>query len=171
MEQNELNKKIELHFIYNKSRGTDGEKLDLRNANLRNANLWNANLRSANLWNADLSDANLSDANLWNANLWNADLGNANLPAPTMVLFANWGEVSDELCKFLMKYDASNHPYPGAFDVWQKSLICPYYNLNIQRAACFQEERELWDSSVELKSAYELMVMVLEEKTKGWNVD
>lgn len=45
------------------------------------------------------------------ADLRGANLGGANLPSPTMVLMANWFEVSVDLCRDLMNYDAACRPY------------------------------------------------------------
>lgn len=54
------------------------------------------------------------------AYLSGAYLREASLPAPTMVLMADWGTVSKPLCRQLMRYDASCHPRPSAFSAWAK---------------------------------------------------
>ena len=161
-------------------RNADLWSANLRNANLRDADLWGADLQDANLWGADLRGADLRNADLYgadlrNANLYGADLRNANLrdanlrdanlPSPTMVLLANWGEVSNELCVELMRYDANNHPNPKKFDEWRRGGPCPYNNVKIQRVAHFIEQKTLWKSGPS-KPAYELMVMVLREHCK-----
>ena len=109
--------------------------------------------RGADLRSADLSWANLSSA----------DLSWAKLPAPTTMLMAIWGSVSDDLCVELMRYDASNHPDPMAFDRWVETGMCPYSNAGIQRCANFRERKELW-SPGSAKSALELMIMLIREK-------
>jgi len=62
----------------------------------------------------------LTDANLTRANLTNANLTGVRLPAPAMVLLADWGQVSEALCVELMRHDAENHPCPEKFDTWAK---------------------------------------------------
>jgi len=156
---------------------------DLRDANLsgadlRDANLSGANLCYANLSDADLRGANLSEANLCYANLCGADLRYANLSdanlrgvAPPAVLLARWGQVSDDLCCDLMRYDAANHPQGSkAFTAWAKGGDCPYSNCEWARAANFQEWRELWKPGTS-QSALKLAVRLLNEKCniKGEN--
>ena len=97
------------------------------------------------------------------ADLAGANLERANLPAPTMLLFANWGEVSDELCVELMRYDASNHPEPERFTDWARGGECPYNGTYWQRAANFHEKRELWKAGAS-KSALELVMPLFNEK-------
>lgn len=129
-----------------------------RRANLRDAYLGDANLRDANLRDADLTGANLTGANLGGA-----DLADANLPSPTMMLLANWGGLSENLTRHLMRYDAANHPKPKAFDKWAVGGECPYSGIKIARAANFIENRE-WYTPGPAKSAYWLMVRVIREK-------
>ncbi len=148
----------------------DLSNANLRNADLRYADLSNADLRNADLSNADLWYADLSNADLWyadlsNANLSNADLSNANLPAPTAVLLANWGEVSDELTLELMRYDAEHHQDPEAFDKWAAGGPCPYKGAKYQRAANFREKRELWKPG-RAPRGFDLMVACIKEKCK-----
>jgi len=139
---------------------------NLRYANLRYANLYNADLRNADLRDADLCYANLCYTDLCYADLRNADLRNAKLPAPTRVLLANWGEVSDDLTIELMRFDARNCPDgENKFEIWSKGGKCPYKNCSVQRCANFKEERELW-SPGPAKSALELMNLLLKEYTK-----
>jgi hypothetical protein len=140
---------------------------NLRGADLSGANLSYANLSYANLSDANLSYANLSDANLRGANLRGANLRGANLPAPTMVLLATWGEVSDQLCADLMLLDAAAHPDPEAFDKWAKGGSCPYKNVLVDRVANFREKTALWGKGVACR-IYDLMVRVLAEKCPEW---
>jgi len=141
---------------------------DLSGANLRGAYLRGADLSGANLRGANLRGANLSGANLSGADLSGADLSGANLPAPTMILLAYWGEVSDDLCRDLMAYDAACHPYPAAFDRWAQGDACPYSGVKVERAAQFQEKRGLWDAKAPLCRPYDLMQRVLTEKCPAW---
>ena len=119
-----------------------------------------------------LEKANLRGAYLRGAYLGGAYLGGADLRGalcPTVLLLAQWGEVSDTLCLELMRYDSSNHPDPTAFDKWaaDPNSKCPYSATNVIRCAHFQEKRELWSPGPS-KSAYELMCMVLDEKCPTW---
>ena len=129
---------------------SDGVRANLRYANLGSANLGSADLRSANLRYADLGYADLRYANLGYANLGSANLGYAlwndttQWPAITAVLLAEWGEVSDELCRDLMRYDAVCHPDNRAFNSWAEGGPCPYNNVRIGRAAHFVEKKALW---------------------------
>ena len=63
MEQDKLNKILELHSLWIKN-DPDGKMADLSGADLREANLREANLRGANLRGANLSGADLREANL-----------------------------------------------------------------------------------------------------------
>ena len=139
---------------------------DLRDANLSGANLCYANLCGANLRGANLSEANLCYASLCGADLCHANLSDANLRgvAPPAVLLARWGQVSDDLCCDLMRYDAANHPQGSkAFTAWAKGGDCPYSNCEWARAANFQEWRELWKPGTS-QSALKLAVRLLNEK-------
>jgi len=161
-------------------RDADLQYADLQNADLRGANLHGANLRGANLHGADLRDANLHGANLRDANLryadlqyadlqyadlQNADLYGADLPAPTMLLLAKWGTLSDELTADLMLLDASAHPDPEAFQKWAGGGPCPYEGVKVQRIANFTENRKLWGKG-KPDTIYNLMTRILKEKTK-----
>ena len=130
-------------------------------ANLGGADLRGADLRRADLWGANLGGANLGEADLWGANLGEADLRGV---APPAVLLARWGEVSDDLCRDLMRYDAANHPQGAkAFTAWAKGGPCPYSKCLWARAANFQERRELWKPGTS-QSALKLAVRLLNEK-------
>ena len=139
---------------------------NLSEANLSEADLRGADLRGADLSEADLRGANLSEADLRWANLSEADLSETRLPSPTMVLLANWSDVSDVLCVNLMVYDSACHPDRNAFDDWAKGGACPYGNIRVDRAANFTEKRSLWDPSCPPTRPYDLMTRVIQEKCK-----
>lgn len=158
--------------------GRGGARADLRAANLRaaylraadlrDANLRDADLRAANLGAADLRDANLGAADLRYANLRDADLRAADLPSPQMILAAQWGQLSDGLTRDLMRYDAESHPDGRrAFAAWAAGGPCPYADCRWQRAALFQERRDLW-SPGPAKSPIRLAESVLDECCPGW---
>jgi len=159
-------------------RGANLRGADLRGANLYGANLYDANLYGANLYGADLRGADLYGANLYGANLYGANLRGAdlyganlygaNLPVPTMILLAYWGEVSDDLCRDLMAYDAACHPDPTAFDRWAQGGACPYSWVKVERAVQFQEKQSLWDAKALLCRPYDLMQRILAEKCPAW---
>ncbi len=147
-------------------RSADLRSAYLRGANLSDADLSGAYLRGANLSDADLSGAYLSGANLSDADLSSAYLSSVDLPAPTMMLLCNWGWVSDELCADLMRYDAENCPNgKELFYEWAKGGNCPYSDLKIERAANFQERRELYKPG-RARSALDLMISLIREKCK-----
>jgi hypothetical protein len=152
-------------------RGADLRGADLRGANLYGANLYGANLCGANLRGADLRGANLRGADLYGADLRGADLYGANLPSPTVVLLANWGNVTDKLCRDLMTYDAACHPDPTLFTKWAEGGPCPYIAIKIERAASFTEVKALWKENLPLCRPYDLMIRVLEEKCPQWTTE
>ena len=113
------------------------------------------------------SEANLSRANLSEANLSEANLSWANQLMPPMVLLANWGDVSDDLCADLMNYDASNHPDGAvAFAAWVAGGVCPYAGCRVARSANFTERKACYRPERPLQSALQLMDRLLAEKTK-----
>jgi len=131
-----------------------GKRIDLGGANLRGANLRGANLGGANLRGANLGDANLRGAYL---------RGELRVPPP-MVLLARWGDVSDGLCRDLMRYDAANHPDGNAaFQRWADGGGCPYSSTEWLRAANFDERRECWKPG-KAPSALELCTRLIAEK-------
>lgn len=140
---------------------SDFAHADLTGADLRNADLGCASLHNTCLLKADLRNADLRNTDLRYANLLSAKLHGAELPAPTMVLLANWGYLPTTLTLELMRYDASCHPQPEVFDEWAQGGPCPYEVCAVQRAAHFVEKRQLWLPGPS-KSAYELMCMVLD---------
>jgi hypothetical protein len=166
MNQDELNNVVELHKKYLGSK-PDGVMANLSGADLRGADLRDADLSGANLRGADLRDADLSGANLSGAYLSGAYLSGAYLPAPTMILLANWGTLSDDLCRIAMRFDAANHADPTAFNRWKETGKCPYKETKYQRCVNFNASCDLWNPElldVRAVSAYELMVMLIREK-------
>ena len=141
--------------------GVDLSGVDLRGANLYESDLRGANLRGANLYGAKLYRAKLRGVGLYRANRYQAAL-----PAPTMVLLAEWGICSDELTTDLMLYDASNHENPLAFDTWADGGSCPFAHVGYQRSANFREDKKLWPGwdPTRVKSAYQLMCALINEK-------
>jgi len=142
--------------------------VNLAGADLRDAQLNSTTLQYADLYNANLEDASLCFSILVGANLVGANLKGTKLPSPTMVLLADWGELSDELTADLMVWDSVNHPNPNAFDVWAKTGACPYVQYReVSRAANFHEKPSLWGKGKECKP-YDLMKRVLAEKCPPW---
>ena len=148
---------------------------DLRRAILTEACLIDADLTrtcliGADLTRAILTGANLTEARLVGANLFEANLFAANLTniqaSPPALLLAQWGRVSPELCRDLMRYDAANHPDPEAFDQWaREGEPCPYGSTAWLRAANFTEDRTLW-SPGPAPSALELCLRLIKEKCR-----
>jgi hypothetical protein len=146
-------------------RSADLQSTDLNFADFQWANLSSANLHSANLQSANLCSANLSSANLHSANLEGMKYDSkTKFPSSSEMLIANWGNVSDELCRLMMKYDMANHPEPEKFVQWASGGKCPYDNCQFQRVAIFSQRKHLSDPDAELKSALELVQMLLKEK-------
>ena len=150
---------------------------DLRYEDLREASFMKADLRYAwlmgtNLQHVDFTDADLRYADLRNTCLLGAEFDNAKVygvrwPAPTEILLANWGEVSQNLCRKLMRYDASNHPDPKSFLRWAMNGRCPYSEINFQRAALFAERANVINNrflQTKVETAYNLVQMLLKEK-------
>jgi len=128
-----------------------------------------ADLRGANLCGADLRGANLRGADLRGANLRGANLQETKFPAPTVILLANWGEVTLQLCADLMVFDASCHPEPTKFDVWANGGECPYLGVAVERAAQFKESKEIWNQKVGvICRPYDLMMRLINEKCPAW---
>ena len=151
--------------------GANLSRSNLSHANLSSvtlyyANLSDANLSDANLSHANLYDANLSDTNLYYANLSDANLLGSSLPPPTMVLLANWDEVSDDLCRDLMRYDAFFHPNPFEFLDWVKDGPCPYTYKKFQRVCNFNERRDLYSPGI-VDNGFNLMVRLIREKCRN----
>ena len=154
--------------------GADLRGANLRGANLRGADLCGADLCGADLYGADLYGADLRGANLRGADLYGANLRGANLqetkfPAPTVILLANWGEVTLQLCADLMVFDATCHPEPVKFDVWANGGECPYFGVSVERAAQFKESKEIWNQKVGvICRPYDLMMRLINEKCPAW---
>ncbi len=73
---------IDLHEIWVKTDGEQGEQLKISDLDLHGCDLSNVNLFRASLTNCDLSQSKLSGVNLWGANLtgsvfWKSDLSNS----------------------------------------------------------------------------------------------
>ena len=100
-----------------------------------------------------------------------ANLYGANLPSPTAVLLADWGNVTEELCRDLMTYDASCHPDPTLFTKWAEGGPCPYSHIKVERAAIFVEVKTLWKENLPLCRPYDLMTRLLAEKCPPWTVE
>ena len=142
-------------------RGADGRGANLRGANLVQAYLDGANLRRANLRRVDLRGADMDGV----------DLRGAALPAPTMILLANWENLAPETTLALMRFEASALPHgTRAFNAWAGGGPWPYQDVLVERAtgANFQEAKELW-SPGRPPGVYKLMAMVLDEKCPGWD--
>jgi len=154
--------------------GANLQDADLRGADLRGADLQGADLQGANLQDADLPDADLQGANLRGADLRRADLRraylqDADLPAPSIILLANWRELSDKTTIALMRLDCSACLNgKKRFDIWAHDGICPYNESKVQRVANFVEKKHLWKYGPP-PSIYNCMKMVLDEKCPGWN--
>jgi hypothetical protein len=161
-------------------RGADLMGADLRDANLvgailrdailvgvnlRRADLRRADLRRADLRRADLRRADLRDAILVGADFINSKISYTKLPSTGMVLLANWGELSPELTTLAMAYDRDNHPEPERFLEWVDGGRCPYAGTLVERACNFDENHQLYDHQISSPSAFELMEMILREKT------
>lgn len=98
---------------------------------------------------------------LQGAKLQGARLKGTDLPAPTMLLLADWGDLPDDLTLELMRYDASCHPEPERFDEWALGAgPCPYDNTKFERSAEFTECRELWNPGPAMRTI-ELVMWLL----------
>ena len=172
---------------YTKGR-RDFTEVDLSSANLSSANLSSANLcyadlnsadlssadlSSADLSSADLSSANLRSANLRSANLSYADLRSANLSYADLrsarynifqVFCCHWGNVSDILCMYFMRIDASTIPNGNKLmNTWSNGGACPYSNINYQRVVNFKEKKENWKPG-KVPNMFSLWKMLAKEK-------
>jgi hypothetical protein len=102
---------------------------------------------------------------LQSADLRYADLRSAILPAPTIVLLANWGSVSEQLCADLMEYDSWIHGNREAFNEFARTGKCPYNGHGECRAANFPESKTIWAKQIgQLHSPRELMLRLFQEK-------
>ena len=108
---------------------------------------------------ADLQGANLQGANLRYANLQGADL-----PAPTMVLLANWGQLPAKLNAACIRFDVTSHPDPEKFRAWLNGGNCPYTDAKIEKCVGFAPGRDNpVDLSIPAPSAYQLMIDLIRE--------
>lgn len=147
---------------------------DLRRAILSGADMSGADLACADMSYADFSGADMRGVDLIGACIAGANMSCANLHgarvsriAPTEVLLAKWGEVSDDLCADLMRLDASAHPDPAAFDRWAADGPCPYRGGAVPRVANFREKRELWAFGPP-PSIYDVVRRLLAERGAVW---
>jgi uncharacterized protein YjbI with pentapeptide repeats len=79
MEASELKEILDQHQLWISTKGKQGERANLTDADLMGADLMGADLTDADLTGADLRDAILYDANLTDANLSGAILRGASL--------------------------------------------------------------------------------------------
>ena len=98
-----------------------------------------------------------------------SNLSGSNLSeqSPTSLLLAAWGEVPDDLCRDLMRYDAANHPRPESFNTWAAGGACPYTGCKWGRSANFFQKTSLWSPDLLLsppKSALELAERLIAAK-------
>ena len=128
-------------------------------------NLYGARLDGASLDGALLDGASLDGARLDGARLDGASLVRARLPAPTVLLLAYWGTVSEQLCADLMEYDCWSHGDRKAFDNYAVTRRCPYDGHLEQRAAHFTEDGSVWAKKIgKLCSPRDLMLRLFAEK-------
>ena len=147
----------------------DGARLDgasLVRASLDGASLVRARLDGARLDDARLDGASLDGARLDDARLDGARLDGSTLPAPTVILLAHWGEVSEQLCADLMEYDCWVHGDRFAFDVYGAAPDkCPFSGHLETRAANFKEHASVWRKGIgKLCSPRDLMLRLFAEK-------
>ena len=147
----------------------DGARLDgasLVCARLAGASLDGASLDGASLAGARLDGASLDGASLVLASLDGASLDGSTLPAPTVILLAHWGEVSEQLCADLMEYDCWVHGDRFAFDVYGAAPDqCPFSRHLETRAANFKEHASVWRKGIgKLCSPRDLMLRLFAEK-------
>lgn len=168
--QKELKKILSDHEKWLENDG--GERADLSESDLRGISLSGINLSGSDLSESDLSWSNLSRSRLSRCNLSGSclsesDLRGAFLPPPTMLLLADWREVSADLTVHLMRWDAWNHSDgERAFDKWADDGSCPYDDEWFQRAANFYESQDLWIKYGydDPPSAHQLVEWLFDEK-------
>ena len=141
---------------------------NLRGSNLSGSDLSGSDLRGSNLSGSDLRGSDLRWSNLSGSNLSGSNLRWSDLPAPTMILLADWGPLTDISTLELMRLDASAHPDKEAFCRWAAGGPCPYNNVKVQRVVNFQEKKELWSPGPP-PTIWEAMKMILDEKCPGWD--
>ena len=144
--------------------GANLSHVSFRDSDLRGAMLNGATLQGTIFHRTDLRGANLSGTAVHGVYLNGANLRGAQLPAPTAVLLAWWGDLSDDLTALAMAYNASCHPDPSAFTRWADGGPCPYAGVSIQRACNFRERFTCWDPYLPTPRPYDLMVEIIREK-------
>lgn len=140
----------------------------LSHTNFRNSIVAHACFRYANLTSADFQSASVRYTDFYLTTLDKVDFRGAHLPAPTVILLAEWMDISDQLTADLMVWDSLNHPNPKAFRNWAKGGSCPYNNVHVERAARFSEKRSLWGKG-KRRTPYELMMALFKEKKIKFN--
>jgi hypothetical protein len=139
-----------------------------RPANMRGISLYGLDLSETSLRNANLTGANLRTCKLHWTNFAGADLRNATLPAPSVMLAADWTMVRDEeLIRDLMRYDAENHENPEAFVRWANGGECPYSGSMFGRAALFSQDPGAFKAG-RAPRAYDLLVRVFKAAGVKW---
>lgn len=161
-------------FYYSTLRNTNFHRIQACESNFRKsfaegAIFSESDLTAANLSKADFERASFYGCNLTSINILHSDVSGTNLKnailcAPTAMLLADWGELSDELTALAMAFDASCHQDKELFDNWSEWGPCPYGETNYQRACNFLEKRSLWHSSIAPPTPYNLMIMLIKEK-------
>ena len=158
---------LELHRLWAETKSTlnpQGRQLSLQEADLQEADLRGADLQVADLRGAYLQGAYLRGVNLRGAYLQEAKFNKLTLwPTPTMLLLAYWGEISEDLCLQLMRYDAWCHGDSSKFDAWAAGGECPYSNYKFERAANFSQKEILWSPGPSL-DPIELVNRLFKEK-------
>ena len=132
--------------------GTRLSRTNLCNADLTGAKLDKALLDQADITNADLrfsklTNADLTGAILTNAMLFQADLTGATIDWRAVWPILRWYAITEALAADCMRYDASLHPDPDAFDRWAAGGECPYIGAygNVPRPIpCFTPLPRLW---------------------------
>lgn len=136
----------------------------MRETNLKHCDLTGSNFNYTDLWSSNLEDSHLVNCSFIGSNLLECNLKNTKLGSPTLLLLADWGELSDELTKLAMAFDASCHHNKTLFDAWSESGRCPYMSCSYERACKFKEKRYLWDAEIKAPGALELMIKIIQEK-------
>lgn len=115
---------------------------------------------------ADLRYANLRSANLMSADLRYAKIQFYQFPSLRLLSSINLGTINDRLALELMRWDATCHPNPVAFNQWAKGGECPYQNE--ERFWLFNEKRTVWKPGKPQMTGYELIIAICKEK--GWKI-
>jgi len=137
---------------------------DFANCNFRGANLRDSAICRSWMMGCDFQGADMRGMCLLQTRINGADLRGAILPDLDELLLCEWQVVSDDLCRELMRYDASLFPYPRYFDDWARGEgLCPYLKVDIFRAVNFSERKALWSPGPALGKE-ELVQRLFKEK-------